>query len=220
MEEIVVILQKESEKFILKFFQTGTPSQPPLSPIIKMNTLLVRENAVCECPFAFKHSLETDWASFLTGKNALFLVNMSTNNSQMYDLCAEDEVKRETYVVFTVYPGWLLRLISWISVGWSTFRKRQRLTVDARANRAESQLLRWFYPSWSRIRTRKRHESRPLTRPPRSVSNRRRTNRPQNRKRLRRTKITGSTLKIRGRVATKLPVSVWLRFVHKKSLEP
>lgn len=51
-------------------------------------------------PVIFKLSLETD-LSVLTGKNALFLVNMSTNNSQMYDLCAEDEVKRETYVVCT-----------------------------------------------------------------------------------------------------------------------
>ncbi|XP_066148059.1 rho guanine nucleotide exchange factor 12 isoform X2 [Euwallacea fornicatus] len=78
MEEIVVILQKESDRFILKFFQTGSAAQPPLSPIIKMNTLLARENAVC--------------------KNALFLVNTSTTNSQMYDLCAEDEVKRETWL--------------------------------------------------------------------------------------------------------------------------
>ncbi|KAL1517182.1 hypothetical protein ABEB36_000980 [Hypothenemus hampei] len=78
MEEMVVILQKESDKFLLKFFQSGASTQmAPLSPIIKMNTLLVRENAVC--------------------KNALFLVNTSTTSSQMYDLQAEDEIKRETW---------------------------------------------------------------------------------------------------------------------------
>ncbi|XP_050312480.1 rho guanine nucleotide exchange factor 11 [Anthonomus grandis grandis] len=76
MEEMVVILQKESDKYILKFFQSVAP-MPLLSPIIKMNTLLVRENAVC--------------------KNALFLVNMSTTSSQMYDLQAEDEAKRESW---------------------------------------------------------------------------------------------------------------------------
>ncbi|ENN79924.1 hypothetical protein YQE_03743, partial [Dendroctonus ponderosae] len=77
MEEMVVIFQKESEKFILKFFQSGSSTpMAPLSPIIKMNTLLARENAVC--------------------KNALFLVNTSTTSSQMYDLQAEDESKRET----------------------------------------------------------------------------------------------------------------------------
>lgn len=46
--------------------------------------------------------LKLTFECFLTGKNALFLVNMSTNNSQMYDLCAEDEVKRETYVCGTL----------------------------------------------------------------------------------------------------------------------
>ncbi|XP_048525123.1 rho guanine nucleotide exchange factor 12 isoform X1 [Dendroctonus ponderosae] len=79
MEEMVVIFQKESEKFILKFFQSGSSTpMAPLSPIIKMNTLLARENAVC--------------------KNALFLVNTSTTSSQMYDLQAEDESKRETWL--------------------------------------------------------------------------------------------------------------------------
>nr|CAH7747399.1 unnamed protein product [Callosobruchus chinensis] len=75
LEEAVIILHREGDKFLLKFFQSGSSAQPnPLSPIIKMNTLLVRQNAVC--------------------KNALFLVNTSTNNSHMYDLIAEDEIKR------------------------------------------------------------------------------------------------------------------------------
>ncbi|KAL3284890.1 hypothetical protein HHI36_019026 [Cryptolaemus montrouzieri] len=76
MEEVVVILHKEGDRFLLKNFQSGTPGQTnPLSPIIKISTLLVRINAVC--------------------KNALFLVNTSTNNSQMYDLRAEDDAKRD-----------------------------------------------------------------------------------------------------------------------------
>lgn len=72
LEEIVVILQRDGDKFLLKYFQSAQAL--PLSPIIKLNTLLVRNNA------AFK--------------NALFLVNMSTI-SQMYDLIADDEMKRE-----------------------------------------------------------------------------------------------------------------------------
>ncbi|VEN52760.1 unnamed protein product [Callosobruchus maculatus] len=78
LEEAVIILHREGDKFLLKFFQSGSSAQPnPLSPIIKMNTLLVRQNAVC--------------------KNALFLVNTSTNNSHMYDLIAEDEIKRAVW---------------------------------------------------------------------------------------------------------------------------
>ncbi|KAG5887050.1 hypothetical protein JTB14_020399 [Gonioctena quinquepunctata] len=78
LEEAVIILHREGDRFLLKFFQSGTPAQPqPLSPIIKMSMLLARTNAVC--------------------KNALFLVNMLPNNSQMYDLSAEDEIKREVW---------------------------------------------------------------------------------------------------------------------------
>ncbi|CAG9824246.1 unnamed protein product [Phaedon cochleariae] len=78
LEEIVVILHREGEKFHLKFFQSGsTTNTMPLAPIIKMSTLLVRTNA--------------------SYKNALFLVNMATNNIHMYDLIAEDEIKREVW---------------------------------------------------------------------------------------------------------------------------
>nr|XP_023026441.1 rho guanine nucleotide exchange factor 12 isoform X3 [Leptinotarsa decemlineata] len=78
LEEAVIILQREGDRFLLKFFQSGSAAQPqPLSPIIKMSMLLARTNAVC--------------------KNALFLVNMLPNNSQMYDLIAEDEIKREVW---------------------------------------------------------------------------------------------------------------------------
>lgn len=51
LEEAVVLLQREGEKYLLKFFQTGAATQQPLSPIIKMNTLLFRANAVCKLLF-------------------------------------------------------------------------------------------------------------------------------------------------------------------------
>ncbi|CAH1107321.1 unnamed protein product [Psylliodes chrysocephalus] len=78
LEEAVVILHRDNDRFLLKFFQSGSPAQPqPFSPIIKMNMLLARTNAVC--------------------KNALFLVNMAVQNSQMYDLQVDDEIKREVW---------------------------------------------------------------------------------------------------------------------------
>lgn len=46
LEEMLVLLQREGERYVLKYFQTGAPGQP-LSPIIKTNTLLFRENAIC-----------------------------------------------------------------------------------------------------------------------------------------------------------------------------
>lgn len=49
LEEVVVILHKEGDKFFLKFFQSGSSAQPtPLSPVIKISTLLVRNNAACK----------------------------------------------------------------------------------------------------------------------------------------------------------------------------
>lgn len=48
LEEVVILLQKEGERFLLKFFQSGIPGQQLLAPIIKMSNLLVRTNAACE----------------------------------------------------------------------------------------------------------------------------------------------------------------------------
>lgn len=48
LEEAVVLLQKEGDKFLLKFFQSGLPGQQPLVPIIRMNNLLFRANAACK----------------------------------------------------------------------------------------------------------------------------------------------------------------------------
>lgn len=47
LEEMLVLLQREGERYFLKYFQTGAPGQP-LSPIIKSNTMLFRENAICK----------------------------------------------------------------------------------------------------------------------------------------------------------------------------
>lgn len=57
LEEAVVILHREGDRFLLKFFQSGSTAQPsPLSPIIKMNTLLVRTNAVCKYYTIYIHN--------------------------------------------------------------------------------------------------------------------------------------------------------------------
>lgn len=40
LEDVIILLQKQDEKFVLKFYSTT------LSPIIKVSTVLVRPNAV------------------------------------------------------------------------------------------------------------------------------------------------------------------------------
>ncbi|KAL1124679.1 hypothetical protein AAG570_001303 [Ranatra chinensis] len=60
LEDVIVLLQKQDEKYVLKFYN------PTLSPVIKVSTVLVRPNAV--------------------DKKALFLVNTSQNGAQIYDL--------------------------------------------------------------------------------------------------------------------------------------
>lgn len=45
LEEAVIILQKEGEKYLLKFFHIGNQTAPP---ILKMSNILVRRNAVGE----------------------------------------------------------------------------------------------------------------------------------------------------------------------------
>ncbi|XP_071053113.1 rho guanine nucleotide exchange factor 11 isoform X2 [Onthophagus taurus] len=75
LEEFVVLLQRDSERYLLKFFQNGKPGQPPLAPIIKMSTLLVRTNAAFE--------------------SSLFLVN--TSASSMYELLTRDSSERKTW---------------------------------------------------------------------------------------------------------------------------
>ncbi|BES88380.1 Regulator of G protein signalling-like domain [Nesidiocoris tenuis] len=62
LDDAIILLQKQDEKFLLKFNSLA------LSPIIKVSTVLVRHNAV--------------------DKKALFLVNTSHNGAQIYDLVA------------------------------------------------------------------------------------------------------------------------------------
>ncbi|KRT81051.1 hypothetical protein AMK59_5076, partial [Oryctes borbonicus] len=77
LEEIVILLQREGERFLLKFFQSGIPGQQPLAPIIKMSNLLVRTNAALKC--------------------SLFLVSTSTQHSQMHELLTRDNTERKTW---------------------------------------------------------------------------------------------------------------------------
>ena len=77
LEEAVILLQKDAERYVLKFFQAGSPTQQPFAPIIKTSTLLVRANAA--------------------SKSSLFLVNTSSQNSQMYDLLARDSTERDIW---------------------------------------------------------------------------------------------------------------------------
>ena len=55
LEDVIILLQKQDEKYILKFYNTNTTGggssgnsdrSPTLSPIIKVSTVLVRPNAV------------------------------------------------------------------------------------------------------------------------------------------------------------------------------
>ena len=53
LDDAIILLQKQDEKYILKFYNMNTPSGgsergPTHSPIIKMSTILVRHNAVGE----------------------------------------------------------------------------------------------------------------------------------------------------------------------------
>lgn len=54
LKDVIILLQKQDEKYILKFYNINTASggggerSPTLSPIIKLSTVLVRHNAVGE----------------------------------------------------------------------------------------------------------------------------------------------------------------------------
>ncbi|XP_073986570.1 rho guanine nucleotide exchange factor 2 isoform X3 [Rhodnius prolixus] len=72
LDDAIILLQKQDEKFILKFY-----SQSLLSPVIKVSTVLVRHNAV--------------------DKKALFLVNTSQNGAQIYDLVANSSSEKRKW---------------------------------------------------------------------------------------------------------------------------
>nr|CAD7570028.1 unnamed protein product [Timema californicum] len=80
LEDVIILLQKQDEKFVLKFYNMNTAGggverSPTLSPIIKVSTVLVRHNAV--------------------DKKALYLVNTSQNGAQIYDLVATSSAERK-----------------------------------------------------------------------------------------------------------------------------
>ncbi|XP_039278678.1 uncharacterized protein LOC111045203 [Nilaparvata lugens] len=64
LEDVIILLQKQDEKYVLKFYS----ATQFYSPVIKVSTVLVRTNAV--------------------DKTGLFLVNTSQNGAQIYDLVA------------------------------------------------------------------------------------------------------------------------------------
>nr|CAD7409258.1 unnamed protein product [Timema poppensis] len=95
LEDVIILLQKQDEKFVLKFYNMNTAGggverSPTLSPIIKVSTVLVRHNAV--------------------DKKALYLVNTSQNGAQIYDLVATSSAERKmsnttSYLVFESFIG-------------------------------------------------------------------------------------------------------------------
>lgn len=80
LEDVILLLQKQDDKFSLKFHHTSTPGGTDrsiiLSPIIKVSTVLVRSNA--------------------TDNNSLYLITATQSGAQMYDLVASSptEIKQ------------------------------------------------------------------------------------------------------------------------------
>lgn len=50
LHDVIILLQKQDEKYVLKFYNVNNPSggAPTLSPIVKVSSVLVRDNAVGE----------------------------------------------------------------------------------------------------------------------------------------------------------------------------
>ncbi|RZF41035.1 hypothetical protein LSTR_LSTR002667 [Laodelphax striatellus] len=78
LEDVIILLQKQDEKYVLKFYS----ATQFYSPVIKVSTVLVRTNAV--------------------DKTGLFLVNTSQNGAQIYDLVATSpqEKRNNSYIGF------------------------------------------------------------------------------------------------------------------------
>lgn len=74
LDDTILLLQKQEEKYLLKFMNQ---SNSVLSPIVKISTVLVRNNAV--------------------DKNSLYLVNTSQKGAQIYDLVASTETERKLW---------------------------------------------------------------------------------------------------------------------------
>ncbi|XP_063995232.1 rho guanine nucleotide exchange factor 12 isoform X4 [Diachasmimorpha longicaudata] len=67
LDDTILLLHRQDEKYLLKFMNTNQVNSV-LSPIVKVSTVLVRNNAV--------------------DKNSLYLVNTSQKGAQIYDLVA------------------------------------------------------------------------------------------------------------------------------------
>jgi len=59
LEELIILLSRQDDRFLLKFHSLNTPGvgerTPPLSPIIKVSTVLVRPNAVGKSHILWKY---------------------------------------------------------------------------------------------------------------------------------------------------------------------
>ncbi|MEQ2284254.1 hypothetical protein AMECASPLE_019716, partial [Ameca splendens] len=81
LEDIMVLLQKQDERLVLKFHGKNLTSVPDakqmFSPVIKLNTVLVRPVA--------------------TENKAFFVLSMSENGVQMYELMAQTVSDRRTW---------------------------------------------------------------------------------------------------------------------------
>lgn len=55
LEDLIILLQKSHEKYLLQFFPSGGPNERGMCPVIKVSSnIIVRRNAVGECPlFSF-----------------------------------------------------------------------------------------------------------------------------------------------------------------------
>lgn len=76
LDDTILLLHRQEEKYLLKFMNTNQ-SNSVLSPIVKISTVLVRNNAV--------------------DKNSLYLVNTSQKGAQIYDLVASSQAERKLW---------------------------------------------------------------------------------------------------------------------------
>lgn len=71
LDDLILLLHRQDDKYALKFINQ---MNSVLSPIVRVSTVLVRQNAV--------------------DKNSLYLVNTSQNGAQIYDLVASSSEER------------------------------------------------------------------------------------------------------------------------------
>lgn len=77
LDDTILLLHRQDEKYALKFINQTNQSNAVLSPIVRVSTVLVRHNAV--------------------DKNSLYLVNTSQNGAQIYDLVASSSEERKLW---------------------------------------------------------------------------------------------------------------------------